>query len=91
MVLILENWVPAFGQAEYMRVPYGNFTPFKIPENSEVDDKNLVLLANAMTTAFWSVENAGVKHGDTVIVLGCGPVGLLAQKFPWYMGAQKVI
>jgi S-(hydroxymethyl)glutathione dehydrogenase/alcohol dehydrogenase len=79
------------GQAEYMRVPYGNFTPFKIPENSEIEDEKLVLLADAMSTAFWSVENAGVKNGDTVIVLGCGPVGLLAQKFCWMMGAKRVI
>ena len=32
-----------------------------------------------MPTAYWSVINAGVKRGDTVIVLGCGPVGLMAQ------------
>lgn len=79
------------GQAEYMRVPYGNFTPFKIPEGSEVEDEKMVLLADVMPTAFWSVENAGVKNGDTVIVLGCGPVGLLAQKFCWMLGAKRVI
>jgi len=79
------------GQAEYMRVPYGNFTPFLIPESSEVEDEKLVLLSDAMTTAYWSVDNAGVKPGDTVIVLGCGPVGLLAQKFAWYKGAKRVI
>jgi S-(hydroxymethyl)glutathione dehydrogenase/alcohol dehydrogenase len=81
----------AGGQAEYMRVPYGNFVPFKIPENSEVVDEKLCLIADAMTTAFWSVDNAGVKDGDTVIVLGCGPVGLLTQKFCWLKGAKRVI
>ncbi|KIL50623.1 zinc-dependent alcohol dehydrogenase [Jeotgalibacillus soli] len=79
------------GQAEYMRVPYANFTSFKIPENSEVEDEKLVLLADAMSTAYWSVDNSGVKQGDTVIVLGCGPVGLLAQKFSWLKGAKRVI
>ncbi|MFB5679019.1 zinc-dependent alcohol dehydrogenase [Paenibacillus terreus] len=79
------------GQAEYMRVPYANFTSFKIPEDSEVEDEKLVLIADAMTTAFWSVDNAGVKEGDTVIVMGCGPVGLLAQKFAWLKGAKRVI
>ncbi len=79
------------GQAEYMRVPYANFTPFKIPENSEVKDESLVLLADAATTAYWSVDNSGVKKGDTVIVLGCGPIGLLAQKFSWLKGAKRVI
>ncbi|MEK3854347.1 zinc-dependent alcohol dehydrogenase [Cytobacillus sp. FSL H8-0458] len=79
------------GQAEYMRVPYGNFTPFKIPENSEVEDEKLVLIADVVPTAYWSVDNAGVKDGDTVVVLGCGPVGLLVQKFAWLKGAKRVI
>jgi len=79
------------GQAEYMRVPYANFTPFKIPEDSEVEDEKLLLMSDAMGTAYWSVENAGVKTGNTVIVLGCGPVGLLAQKFCWLHGAERVI
>ncbi|WP_025727808.1 zinc-dependent alcohol dehydrogenase [Heyndrickxia ginsengihumi] len=79
------------GQAEFLRVPYANFTPFKIPENSEVQDEELVLLADAASTAFWSVDNAGVKEGDTVIVFGCGPVGLLSQKFAWLKGAKRVI
>jgi S-(hydroxymethyl)glutathione dehydrogenase / alcohol dehydrogenase len=81
----------AGGQAEYMRVPYGNFTPFKIPEDCEVDDEKLVTLADACSTAFWSVDHAGVKADDTVIILGCGPVGLLAQKFAWLNGAKRVI
>ena len=79
------------GQAEFMRVPFGNFTPFKIPENCEVEDEKLVLLSDVVPTAYWSVDNAGVKNGDTVIVLGCGPVGLLAQKFSWLKGAKRVI
>jgi S-(hydroxymethyl)glutathione dehydrogenase/alcohol dehydrogenase len=81
----------AGGQAEYMRVPFGNFTPFKIPENCEVEDEKLVLLADAAGTAYWSVDHAEVKESDTVVVLGCGPVGLLAQKFAWYKGAKRVI
>jgi S-(hydroxymethyl)glutathione dehydrogenase/alcohol dehydrogenase len=79
------------GQAEYMRVPYANFTPFKIPEDCEVEDEKLLLMSDAMGTAYWSVENAGVKKGNTVIILGCGPVGLLAQKFAWLHGAERVI
>jgi S-(hydroxymethyl)glutathione dehydrogenase/alcohol dehydrogenase len=79
------------GQAEYMRVPYGNFTPFKVPENCEIEDEKLNPIADAMTTAFWSVDNSGLKPGDTAIVLGCGPVGLFAQKFCWMKGAKRVI
>lgn len=79
------------GQAEYLRVPYGNFTPFRIPDDCEVEDEKLILIADAASTAYWSVVNAGVKEGNTVIVLGCGPVGLLAQKFAWLCGAKRVI
>jgi S-(hydroxymethyl)glutathione dehydrogenase/alcohol dehydrogenase len=79
------------GQAEFLRVPYGNFTPFLIPENCELPDEKLVLMSDAMATAYWSVVNAGVSSGNTVIVLGCGPVGLLAQKFCWMFGASRVI
>jgi S-(hydroxymethyl)glutathione dehydrogenase/alcohol dehydrogenase len=56
-----------------------------------MEDEKLVLLADAAGTAYWSVDHAGVKDGDTVIVLGCGPVGLLAQKFAWLKGAKRVI
>lgn len=79
------------GQAEYMRVPYANFTPFKVPEGNEVPDEQLAVISDAMSTAYWSVDNAGVKEGDTVVVLGCGPVGLFAQKFAWMKGAKRVI
>lgn len=79
------------GQAEFMRVPYANFTPFRIPDDCEMDDEKLVLIGDAASTAYWSVVNAGVKDGDTVIILGCGPVGLLAQKFAWHKGAKRVI
>jgi S-(hydroxymethyl)glutathione dehydrogenase/alcohol dehydrogenase len=78
-------------QAEFLRVPYGNFTPFKIPDNCELEDEKLCLVADAASTAYWTVEHAGVKDGDTVIVLGCGPVGLLTQKFCWLKGAKRVI
>jgi S-(hydroxymethyl)glutathione dehydrogenase/alcohol dehydrogenase len=81
----------AGGQAEFLRVPYANFTSFKVPENSEVEDEKLCLISDIMPTAYWSVDNAGVKKGDTVIVLGCGPVGLLTQKFAWLKGAKRVI
>lgn len=79
------------GQAEYLRVPFANFTHFKIPESSELPDEKLCLLADVMPTGYWSVDNAGVKPGDTVVVIGCGPVGLMAQKASWLKGASRVI
>ena len=79
------------GQAELLRVPYGNFIPFKVPESCELEDESLLFLSDILPTAYWSVENAGVKRGDTVAILGSGPVGLLAQKFAWLKGANRVI
>lgn len=81
----------AGGQAELLRVPYGNFAPFVIPEDCELEDEKILFLSDIVPTAYWGVDNAGVKPGDTVIVLGCGPVGLLAQKFAWLKGAKRVI
>ena len=79
------------GQAEILRVPYGNFVPFKVPEDTELEDEALLFLSDVLPTAYWSVENAGVKKGDTVAVLGSGPVGLMVQKFAWMKGAKRVI
>lgn len=79
------------GQAELLRVPYGNFIPFKIPESCELEDESLLFLSDVLPTAYWSVEHAGVKKGDTVAVLGSGPIGLMVQKFAWMKGASRVI
>ncbi|PAL11452.1 zinc-dependent alcohol dehydrogenase [Peribacillus simplex] len=79
------------GQTEYFRVPYGNFMPFVIPESCELEDESLLFLSDVLPTAYWSVENAGVKKDDTVAVLGCGPIGLMTQKFAWMKGAKRVI
>lgn len=79
------------GQAEYMRVPYANFTPFRVPDDCEVPDEKLCVISDAMSTGYWTADNAGIKDGDTVIVLGCGPVGLFAQKAAWLKGAKRVI
>nr|WP_070121395.1 zinc-dependent alcohol dehydrogenase [Bacillus marinisedimentorum] len=79
------------GQAEYLRVPFADFSSFVVPEDAELEDDQLLFLSDIIPTAYWSVENSGVKEGDTVIVLGSGPVGLLTQKFAWMKGAERVI
>ncbi|MBB3906425.1 S-(hydroxymethyl)glutathione dehydrogenase/alcohol dehydrogenase [Anoxybacillus rupiensis] len=81
----------AGGQAEYLRVPFANFTSFVVPQDCELEDEKLLFLSDIIPTAFWGVDEAGVKDGDTVVVLGCGPVGLLTQKFAWLKGAKRVI
>lgn len=78
------------GQAEYLRVPFADFSSFKVPD-SDLKDEQVLFLSDVVPTAYWSVEHAGVKSGDTVIVLGCGPIGLMAQKFAKLKGAERVI
>lgn len=79
------------GQAEFLRVPYADFTSFVVPESSELEDESVLFLSDVVPTAWWSVENSGVKNGDTVLILGSGPIGLMAQKFAWMKGAKRVI
>jgi len=79
------------GQAELLLVPFGNFMPFVIPKSCELEDEKLLFMSDVLPTAYWSVDNSGMKQGDTVAVLGCGPVGLMAQKFAWMKGAKRVI
>lgn len=77
------------GQAEYLRVPYANIGPTKVPE--ELSDEQVLFLTDILPTSYWGVENGGVKYGDTVVVLGCGPVGLLTIKWAAYHGAKRII
>lgn len=77
------------GQAEFLRVPYANVGPMIIPE--ELTDEEVLFLTDILPTSYWGVENGNVKHGDTVVILGCGPVGLLSQKWAAYMGAKRII
>lgn len=78
------------GQAEFLRVPFADFTSFVVPEN-DLPDEKVLFLSDIVPTAYWSVESSGVKEGDTVIILGSGPVGLFAQKFAKMKGAKRVI
>lgn len=77
------------GQAEYLRVPYANVGPTVIPE--ELTDEQVLFLTDILPTSLWGVDVGGVKPHDTVVVLGCGPVGLLAQKWAAFKGAKRII
>jgi len=77
------------GQAEYLRVPYANVGPTVIPE--ELTDEQVLFLTDILPTSYWGVENGGVKGGDTVVILGCGPVGQLAMKWAAFKGAERII
>ena len=77
------------GQAEYVRVPYANVGPTVIPEGMDPDDA--VLLTDVVPTGYQAAEMGGIQPGDTVVVFGAGPVGIMAAKCSWLFGAGRVI
>ncbi|WP_374165229.1 zinc-dependent alcohol dehydrogenase [Arcticibacter sp. MXS-1] len=77
------------GQAEYVRVPYADVGPMVIPADMDHDDA--VLLTDVVPTGYQAAEMGGIKQGDTVVVFGAGPVGIMAAKCSWLFGAGRVI
>ena len=77
------------GQAEYVRVPYADVGPTIIPEGMDLDDA--VLLTDVVPTGYQAAEMGGIKPGDTVVVFGAGPIGIMAAKCSWLFGAGRVI
>ena len=77
------------GQAEYARVPYANVGPTVIPADMDPDDA--VLLTDVVPTGYQAAEMGGIQLGDTVVVFGAGPVGIMAAKCAWLFGAGRVI
>lgn len=79
----------AGGQAEYVRVPYSDYGPRKIP--AEISDEQALFLTDIFPTGWATVDWANLKGGETVVVFGCGPVGIMAMKAAWIKGAARVI
>ncbi len=77
------------GQAEYVRVPFADVGPTVIPD--WLSDENAVMLTDALPTGYFGAQLADIREGDTVVVLGAGPVGLYAARSAWLMGAGRVI
>ncbi|MFP4091702.1 MAG: alcohol dehydrogenase catalytic domain-containing protein, partial [Cyclobacteriaceae bacterium] len=77
------------GQAEYARVPYADFGPRKVPD--ELSDEQVLFLTDIFPTGYTGIDWANVKGGETVVVFGCGPVGIMAQRSAWLRGAERVI
>jgi threonine dehydrogenase-like Zn-dependent dehydrogenase len=77
------------GQAEFVRVPYADVGPTVIPPGMDLDDA--VLLTDVVPTGYQAAEMGGIKPGDTVVVFGAGPVGIMAARCSWLFGAGRVI
>ena len=77
------------GQAEAVRGPFADTNIFKIPEN--VTDEQALFLTDILPTGYMGADMAEVSPGDTVVVIGCGPVGVFAQLSALMRGAATVI
>lgn len=77
------------GQAERVRVPFADVGPQVIPD--WLDDEDALLMTDALSTGYFGAQLASIREGDTVVVLGAGPVGLFSAASAWFMGAGRVI
>src|SRR6476619_1773493 len=84
----LYGQVPG-GQAEYLRVPFGNTLPIKVPEG--LPDERFGYLSDVLPTAWQAVEYAGIPKDGSVVVLGLGPIGDMSARIARHHGAQRVI
>ncbi|MFI5998104.1 zinc-dependent alcohol dehydrogenase [Streptomyces sp. NPDC051362] len=84
----LYGQVPG-GQAEYLRVPFGNHLPIKVPEGPS--DDRFVYLSDVLPTAWQAVEYAAIPPGGSLTVLGLGPIGDMAARIAQHRGAGLVI
>src|SRR5919202_371817 len=77
------------GQAQYVRVPFADVGPARIPD--WMHDEDALLLTDAAATGYFGAAIGDIAEGDVVVVFGAGPVGLYAAKSAWFMGAGRVI
>ncbi len=75
-------------QAEYIRVPAGDFNATAIPEG--ISDEQALLLTDNLPTAYFGCLRAEIKPGQTVVVVGLGPIGLMAVESAFVLGAARV-
>ena len=79
----------AGGQAQFVRVPFADIGPIKIPD--ALSDEQVLFLSDIFPTGYMAAENCDIDSGDTIAVWGCGPVGQMAIKSAFLLGAERVI
>ncbi|MEJ0063351.1 MAG: zinc-dependent alcohol dehydrogenase [Alphaproteobacteria bacterium] len=79
----------AGGQAEYLRVPYADVGPIKVPEG--LSDEQVLFLSDIFPTGYMAADFCGIQPDDTIAVWGCGPVGQFAIRSAFLLGASRVI
>jgi threonine dehydrogenase-like Zn-dependent dehydrogenase len=84
----LYGQVPG-GQAEYLRVPQAQFGPIKVPDGHP--DERYLFLSDVLTTSWQAARYADIQPGDTVLVIGLGPIGQMSARIARHLGAERVI
>ncbi len=79
----------AGGQAEYVRVPFANVGCLKI--DAGVPDEQVLFLTDILPTGYMAADNCDIEPGETVAVFGCGPVGQMAIRSSFLLGAERVL
>ncbi len=77
------------GQAEYLRVPYADVGPIKVPNG--LTDEQVLFLSDIFPTGFMAADFCDIQDGDTIAIWGCGPVGQFAIRSAFLLGAARVI
>ena len=77
------------GQAEYLRVPHADVGPIKVPEG--LADEQVLFLSDIFPTGYMGAEFCDIRGGETIAVWGCGPVGQMAIRSAYLLGAGRVI
>lgn len=77
------------GQAQYVRVPYADYGPRKVPDN--LTNEQVLFLTDIFPTGYTGIDWGNVQGGETVIIYGSGPVGIMAAKSAWLRGAGRVV
>jgi threonine dehydrogenase-like Zn-dependent dehydrogenase len=84
----LYGQVPG-GQAEFLRVPFGDHLPIKVPQGPP--DDRFVFLSDVLPTAWQAVQYAAVPAGGSLVVLGLGPIGDMCTRIARHLGVDSVI
>jgi threonine dehydrogenase-like Zn-dependent dehydrogenase len=77
------------GQAEYVRVPYGDYGPRLVPEN--LTNEQVLFLTDIFPTGYTAIDWGNIKGGESVAIFGSGPVSIMAAKSAWPRGAARVV
>src|SRR3984885_13845035 len=79
------------GQAEYLRVPYGDFNCLRLPEDAREKQDDYAFLSDIFPTGWHCTRLAGLQPGESIVTYGAGPVGLMAALSAMIQGANKVM